>query len=378
VTIPRLADVLSVLDAHYPPSTAESWDAVGLTLGDPEQRVQRVLFAVDPTPEVVSEAISLDVDLLVTHHPLFLRGVHGFAATTAKGRMATSLVRGGVALFTAHTNADIAAHGVSDALADALSLLDVEPLRATPLEQDKVVTFIPAAHVQRVADAMADVGAGTIGNYARCRWSVTGDGYFLPGEGAAPVIGQVGRLEHVDEARLEILVPRRLRTDVIRALLAAHPYEEVAYDVYELAGATGATGMGRVGRLPTPMRLDAFVELVAASLPVTGVGVRWAGEADRGVEAVAVMGGAGDSMFDAVVASGADVIVTADLRHHPVTELRQRGDVAVVDPGHFASEWPWLPIAAQYLVSDLAGQGFDLEALVSTLSTDPWAGVVKA
>jgi putative NIF3 family GTP cyclohydrolase 1 type 2 len=192
------------------------------------------------------------------------------------------------------------------------------------------------------------------------------------------VIGEVGRIEHVDEARLEVLVPRRLRADVIRALLAAHPYEEVAYDVYELAGAAGATGMGRVGRLGAPMRLDEFAAHVAASLPATAAGVRWAGGPDRGIERVAVMGGAGDSMFDAVVASGADVIVTADLRHHPVTELRQGCDVAVVDPGHFASEWPWLPVAAQYLVSDLAAQGFDLEALVSTLPTDPWAGVVKA
>jgi dinuclear metal center YbgI/SA1388 family protein len=377
VTIPRLADVLAVLDAHYPPGTAESWDAVGLTVGDPEQRVQRALFAVDPTPEVVSEAISLDVDLLVTHHPLFLRGVHGFASTTAKGRMATSLVRAGVALYTAHTNADIARHGVNDALAEALSLIDVEPLRALPVEQDKVVTFVPASDVQRIADAMADVGAGTIGNYTRCRWSVTGDGHFLPGEGAAPVIGQVGRLEHVDEARLEILVPRRLRADVVRALLAAHPYEEVAYDVYELAGPHGPTGMGRVGRLADPLRLDHFAAHVAASLPVTAGGLRWAGDPDQSVQRVAVMGGAGDSMFDAVLASGADVVVTADLRHHPVTELRQRGTVAVVDAGHFATEWPWLPVAAQYLVSDLAGHGFDLEALVSTLPTDPWSGVVQ-
>jgi putative NIF3 family GTP cyclohydrolase 1 type 2 len=192
------------------------------------------------------------------------------------------------------------------------------------------------------------------------------------------VIGEVGRLEHVAEARLEILAARHLRSDVIRALLAAHPYEEVAYDVYELAAVAGTTGMGRVGRLAAPMRLDAFAGHVAACLPTTAGGVRWAGEPDRAIERVAVMGGAGDSMFDSVLASRADVIVTADLRHHPVTELRQRSEVAVVDPGHFASEWPWLPVAAQYLVSDLAGHGFDLEALVSTLPTDPWAGVVKA
>ncbi len=377
MTVPRLAAVVAALEQQYPPDAADSWDAVGLTLGDPDQSVQRVLFAVDPTAEVAAEAISSRSDLLVTHHPLFLRPVHGFAQSTAKGRLATDLVRAGVALFTAHTNADVAEHGVNDALADALGLSDLQPLIAKPVAQDKVVTFVPVDAVERVAAAMADVGAGTIGNYTRCSWSVVGDGSFLPGPGATPVVGEVGRVERTVEARLEILTPRSLRADVVTALVAAHPYEEVAYDVYELVGQPGSQGHGRVGQLEEPMSLASFAAHVAQSLPTTPAGVRWAGGAEQSVSRVAVIGGAGDSMFDAALTSGADVLVTADLRHHPVSELRGRAALAVVDPGHFASEWPWLPVAAQHLVSAMAGHGWDVEARVSTLVTDPWSGLVQ-
>jgi putative NIF3 family GTP cyclohydrolase 1 type 2 len=172
-----------------------------------------------------------------------------------------------------------------------------------------------------------------------------------------------------------VLVPRPLRAAAIEALLSAHPYEEVAYDVYERVGGTVTTGHGRVGRLPEPMTLSEFSTLVAQALPHTAAGVRFAGDPHRLVRRVAVIGGAGDSMFDAVVASGADVLVTADLRHHPVTELRERCDLAVVDPGHFASEWPWLPVVARDLVAVMAAHGWDVQARVSTLVTDPWNGL---
>ena len=378
MTVPRLGDVVAVLDAQYPPGTAETWDAVGLTPGDPDELVQRVLFAVDPTPEVAAEAVSGRFDLVVTHHPLFLRGVHGFAETSAKGRTAAELVRAGVALYTAHTNADVAADGVNDALGRALGLDALTPLLPMPVAEDKLVTFVPTDAVRDVAEALGGAGAGTIGKYTRCTWSVTGDATFLPGPGAAPLIGEVGRLERTAEARLEILVPRRMRAEVVRTLIQVHPYEEVAYDVYEVVGRPGATGFGRVGTLPAAMPLAEFAAHVARALPQTPAGVRYAGDALRGIQRIAVIGGAGDSMFDAVLASGADALVTADLRHHPVTELRERSDLAVVDPGHFASEWPWLPVAAQRLVAQTARHGWDVEGRVSTLVTDPWSGTAHA
>ncbi|HWK91060.1 MAG TPA: Nif3-like dinuclear metal center hexameric protein [Luteimicrobium sp.] len=286
---PRLADVVRVLEALYPPQTAESWDAVGLVAGDPAQPVRRVLFAVDPTWTVLDEAVEVGADLLVTHHPLLLRGVHSVAATTFKGAFVHRAIREGVAVYTAHTNADAARGGVAEALAELIGVEEGEPL-------------VPA-------DARD---------------------HTLP-----------------------------------------------------------AVGIGRVGRLTEPVPLRAFAERVAAALPGTAQGVRVAGDLDAVVERVAVVGGAGDSLFDAVRSSGADVYVTADLRHHPASELRERAEHEaraagagtarpfLVDVAHFASEWPWLEHAARDLVR-LLGETADashagkLDVRVSTRPTDPW------
>ena len=384
-----LADVVAALERRYPPRTAESWDAVGLVAGDPTQPVRRVMFAVDPTAAVVEEAVGWGADLLVTHHPLLLRPVHSMAATTPKGAVLHRLVRAGVALYVAHTNADAADGGVAHALADAVGLVDLEPLVAMPGEPlDKHVVFVPAPQAEAVLDAMSGAGAGRIGEYSRAAWTSPGTGTFVPSAAAHPAIGQAGVVEEVAETRVEMVAPRRLRRHVVAAMREVHPYEEPAFDVLEVAVPDTTTGTGRVGRLPVPLTLRAFGEQVAAALPATEQGVRLAGDLAATVERVAVVGGSGDSLFDAVRASGADAYLTADLRHHPASELRERADfdgVAggsgrpfLVDVAHFASEWPWLPRAAAQLRADLAagrGGGADgttVVTRVSTLRTDPW------
>ncbi|MEY9858006.1 dinuclear metal center YbgI/SA1388 family protein [Catenulispora sp. GAS73] len=271
---PTLRDVVAILEGVYDPAWAESWDAVGLVCGDPDEPVRTVGFAVDPVAAVIDEALERGADLLVTHHPLFLRGVHGVPATTFKGRLVHRLIRGGTALFTAHTNADSADPGVSDALAQALDLHDLRPLE-----------------------------------------------------------------------------PR-----------AANP---------EL-------GIGRVGELAAAEPLSAFAARVAAALPATSGGVRVAGDPDRPVRRVAVCGGAGDTLFGAVRSSGADVYVTADLRHHPASEALEAGGPALVDVAHWASEWPWLRHAAQTLRSTLGAAGTNVDTYVSTLVTDPWTAHLAA
>ncbi|ARU53482.1 Nif3-like dinuclear metal center hexameric protein [Cellulosimicrobium cellulans] len=287
---PTLGRVVRTLDELYPPSTAEAWDAVGLVAGDPGAPVRRVLFAVDPVEEVADEALAWGADLLVTHHPLFLRPVHSVAATTFKGSLVHRLIRGGCGLYVAHTNADAAERGVADALADALDLLHRVPLVAHP---------------------------------------------------------------------------------------APSPHE------------AASTGTGRVGRLAEPTTLRAFAQRVAQVLPPTVQGVRVAGDLDGLVESVAVVGGSGDSLFDAVRASGADVYLTSDLRHHPVSELRERarlegggeaGTPFLVDVPHYASEWPWLRYAAEDLARVLARAqpGTVVETRVSTLVTDPWTARIAS
>jgi dinuclear metal center YbgI/SA1388 family protein len=272
-----LADVVGALEDLYPPETAQSWDQVGLVAGDPAQPVRRVHFAVDPTLAVIEEARDLGADLLVTHHPLLLRGVHSVATTTAKGASVTHLVSGGVALYVAHTNADVASPGVCDALAQACGLADLEPL----------------------------------------------------------------------------------------AVVEGQP-------------------MGRVGTLSTPVPLAEFTTSLYAALPRAAGGIRVAGPPEARVQRVAVVGGAGDDMFGHVRASGADVYVTADLRHHPVLEAREEsrgGPPYLVDAGHWATESVWLASVEERLRAALAGlgaRGTTVETHISRLRTDPWDFVVGA
>lgn len=268
---PRLADVVAVCDELYPPSWAESWDAVGLVCGDPDARVRRVLFAVDPVLAVVDEVEDWGADLLITHHPLLLRGVHGVPATAPKGRVVHRLIRAGAGLHVAHTNADVAHPGVSDALARTLGLVNTRPI----------------------------------------------------------------------------------------ALDATDP--------------EGRRGLGRIGTVPERPTLGEFVDRAASELAMTGAGLRVAGDANHVVDAAAVCGGAGDSLLDTARMAGADVFLTADLRHHPASESRERGAPALVDAAHWATEWPWLAEASGRLADALTQRGTTVETRVSVLVTDPWS-----
>ncbi len=271
---PTLDEVLEVVERLYPPSTAQSWDRVGLVTGDLRQPVRRVHLAVDPTLAVIEEARALGADLLLTHHPLLLRGVHSVATTSAKGASVTHLVVGDVALYVAHTNADVAADGVCEALAEACGLATTQPLTESERQP-----------------------------------------------------------------------------------------------------------MGRVGDLEQPLALRAFVERLGTRLPEAAGGIRVAGPPDAVVRRVAVLGGAGDDLFDAVRASGADVYVTADLRHHPALEAREeaRGGIPyLVDAGHWASEQVWLARAEQALRAALGERAIRVETHISTVRTDPWTFVVGA
>lgn len=369
-----LAEVLKVLDRLYDPAWAESWDAVGLVTGELGQPVRRVLFAVDPMRAVVDEAIAGGFDLLVTHHPLLLKGVSSVAATTPKGRVIHDLIRSGTALHVCHTNADNANPGVSDALAAALTLKDTRPLKAMPSDpMDKLVVYVPVGETQAMIDALAAAGAGKIGYYDRAAWSSTGEETFRPLDGANPTIGKVGGIERVASDRVEMVLPRHRRRAVIEAMRAAHSFEEPAFDLYEMAALPSTRGGGRVGVLAEPLPLKQFAELVAERLPRTEHGVRVSGDPERLIETVAVVGGAGDSEFDRVRAAGVDAYVTADLRHHPATEARAYDEgPALVDVAHWASEWPWLKDAERLLIAGLAEQGSTVDTHISTLCTDAW------
>jgi dinuclear metal center YbgI/SA1388 family protein len=365
----RLGAVIEALDAAYPPGLAQSWDSVGLVCGDPDETLSSVTIAVDATAEVV-DAVP-DGGLLLAHHPLLLRGVDTVAADTPKGALIHRLIRSGRSLFTAHTNADSAAPGVSDALAQALGLtVDevLEPTLARP-ELDKWVIFVPPDNADALRAAIFAAGAGHIGDYSCCGWSVTGTGQFLPEVGANPAIGAVGTVERVVEDRVEVIAPARARQQVLTAMRQAHPYEEPAFDVIALQPLPAGVGLGRIGSLPRPEPLSAFVSRVRAGLPQTSWGVRAAGDPDTVVSRVAVCGGAGDSLLGAAAAADVQAYVTADLRHHPADEHRRASEVALVDVAHWASEFPWCEQAADVLRSAF---GTALSIDVCRIRTDPW------
>jgi dinuclear metal center YbgI/SA1388 family protein len=368
----QLQDVLALLDRWYPPHLADSWDAVGLVCGDPAAEVRRVLLAVDPVQAVADEAVEYDADLVVVHHPLFLKGVHGVAATTPKGRVVHQLLSHGCALFAAHTNADAPVGGVSESMAMALGLEDVTPLEPDPQQPlVKLVVFAPADAADHLRQALADAGAGRIGDYDSASFSSVGTGRFRPLDGAHPAVGSVGSLESVAEERIEVIASRHLGERLVEVVREVHPYEEPAYDVYELAPLPDRhRGSGRLGRLPGEMSLREFAGHVAAVLPGTAHGVRVAGDPERPLRTVALCGGAGDFLLDRARAAGADAYVTSDLRHHPASELLEHPDApALLDVAHWAAEWTWLPVLRDRLAAELADT---VDLRVSTTNTDPW------
>ena len=365
---PRAGDWIAALDELFPPPWAEPWDNVGLQVGDRAWPASRVLVALDPTSEVVEEAAERGCGLVVTHHPLLLRPRASLDLRDPVSRIAADAIRAEVAVVACHTNADVATPGVSDALAEALGIEVTGVLQGTGAGgRVKLVTFVPPESTAKVLDAVAAAGAGVIGEYTHCSFRVTGTGTFLPSELARPAVGEHGGLNQVEEDRLEILVPQELLGRAADALLDAHPYEEVAYDVYALAGGAGL-GLGRVGRLADPITA---ADLARATERELGARPRMAGIPERPVELVAVCGGSGASLIPDALQAGVHAYVTGDVKHHDAQDAAAAG-LIVIDAGHHSTEWPFVPRLAGRLAEAAATLGGDV--IVSDVDTDPFRG----
>jgi dinuclear metal center YbgI/SA1388 family protein len=349
--MPQLAEVIAALEGWFDPGWAESWDAVGLTCGDPAADVTRVVLAVDAVPATVAEAEAARAQLLLTHHPLLLTAVHSVAATDPKGGLVHRMIRAGVAHYVAHTNADVADPGVSDALAERLGLTGLRPLVAEPDDGPaKLVVYVPtddAAHLIEVLTAAAEPSPA---------WSTVGVA--------------TRHAERDAQTRVELAVPRRGLPAVLGALRRER--DEPVYDVFAQLPVAGSRGTGRVGELPDPTTLRGFVSQAVHALPRTAWGVRAAGDPDRPVRTVAVCGGSGSPFIDAARRAGADAFLTADLKHHTTLEAvteREPGAMALVDAAHWATEAPWLDAVAARLRERF---GTTVDVTVSATVTDPW------
>ena len=364
---------LSLVHDLYPPRHAAAWDNVGLQVGDPEWPVARVLVSLDVTGRVVDEAAEGPETLVLAHHPLLFRPLSSLTPATASGRTALRAARAGVAIAAAHTNLDVARDGAgtSDPVARVLDLQEVAPLDTVVVEGQrlKLVTFVPHDAVDAVVDALAAAGAGTIGDYTRCHFRVDGTGSFRAGEGADPHVGRVGEVHHEPESRVEMELPRRAVGAVVRALVAHHPYEEVAYDLHPVVDVDGH-GLGVVGQLPSPLPLRAVAARIREGLPAPHL--RHAGEPDRLVRRVAVVGGAGDSHIGTAAAAGADVLVTGDLRHHVTLDALEQG-LALVDAGHHATEVAAMPRWIERLGAAARERRLQAPVIASAVDTSPWS-----
>jgi dinuclear metal center YbgI/SA1388 family protein len=331
-----VADLLVLLGRDAPWEKAAEWDPVGLQLGDPGAPVGRAGVCHEVTAEVVEAVEREPVDLLVSYHPLLFRPTQSLVAgETPEGR-ALRLVRAGVALAVAHTNFDAAPGGSADALAAELGLEEVRAFGALEGRSTiKVATFLPAEAADRVLEAAVAAGAARIGNYTHCSWRAEGVGTFFAAEGTRPAVGAQAALNREPEVRLEFLAPRSRESAVLAALVAAHPYEEPAYDVYERRGELGQ--VGRIGGVPGELELGALVGAVRERLAPAAL--RVAGDLRRRVVRVAVVPGSGGDWLERAAELGADAIVTGDVAHHRARTALDRG-LAVVDPGHAATERP--------------------------------------
>jgi dinuclear metal center YbgI/SA1388 family protein len=340
----RVAQIAEAVERMAPLSLAEEWDNCGLQVGDPEAEVNQVLVALTPLPEVFEEAEERGADFLLFHHPLIFDPLKTIVTSSYPGGLLARAIRNGLTVYAAHTSYDAAPAGVSVALARTLGLDG--PLRVLSPRGAlrKLVVFVPEDNVDAVAKALAEAGAGAIGDYTECTFRTQGKGTFRGGECANPYLGEKGRLEEVEEVRVETVVPAHAVRRAVDAAIAAHPYEEVALDVYPVEGSPEGCGYGRLGTLPDRLTAEELREHVSESL---GFPSRLVADAGRRIETIAVLGGSGSSFIPEVAASGARAYVTGDVDYHDALLAESLG-LTVIDAGHAATELPSLePLALQ-------------------------------
>lgn len=363
--------ITSLIEKLAPRKLAEEWDNVGLLVGNPAGEISAVLLALDVTPEVVREAVTVGANLIISHHPLVFRPLKNIREDNPQGQLISNIIRNGIHVYCAHTNLDNAGEGVNQILARKLGLNDIQVLNPDKPEKIyKLVVFIPDTHVDLVRDAITAAGAGWIGNYSDCTFSTHGTGTFKASDNCKPFIGKPGVLEKASEIKLETVVKENQIDRVVRAMLKAHPYEEVAYDVYPLVNDAGRLGMGRIGRLEKPLVFREFMDMVKAFLNVPVL--RYGGDSEVTVKKIAVCGGSGASFIHKAVFAGADVLVTGDLKYHEAQDALSLG-LAFVDAGHYATEVPVIAALENYLKKNLVLEGISVPVFVSGSSKDSFS-----
>jgi len=367
---PRVSDIVGITNKIAPQHLAESWDNVGLQVGDPARQVRRILTALDPGRPAVEAAVEGGYDLLVTHHPFIFSPLKKIVASDEVGSLILLAVKHDLSVISLHTNYDIMSGGVNDLLAQRLGIAEAQPLKVTSSQEFlKLAVFVPAGHEDALLTALSPFSPN-LGNYRDCSFQTTGTGRFTPLAGATPFIGKVGAPESVQESRLELLIHKERLSSALAALKSAHPYEEPAFDIYPVLNRGETLGLGRIGMLPEAASAGAFARHVKERLGAPAV--RLVGDPERPVRKVALCGGSGASLLMEASRKGADLLVTGDLKYHEARDAEALG-VAVVDAGHFATEYPMVEGLAQALAAALLARRYDTTVEAFKGETEPFS-----
>ena len=366
---PRVSDILEIIDGIAPFSLAEEWDNVGLQVGDPTAAAARIMISLDPCREAVDEAVAKGCQLLLTHHPLIFTPIRSLNLQQQPDAILAKALRNNLTIAALHTNYDIAVGGINDLLAERIGLTRVGPLaRQHGEELVKLAVFVPKGHEDKVLEALFR-SSGHIGNYSDCSFQAEGVGTFRPLSGAEPFLGSPGRREYVEEKRIEVLLRAEDVPAACRALVAAHPYEEPAFDLYPLLNKGACRGLGRIGNLRAPLPLSQLARRLKDELRLGAL--RVVGDGGRLLDRVALCAGSGASLLRQAHVLGADVLVTGDVKYHDAREAEML-DIAVVDIGHFASEISMVSGVCARLREELKAKGFTADIMACESERDPF------
>ncbi|HIX54323.1 MAG TPA: Nif3-like dinuclear metal center hexameric protein [Candidatus Sphingobacterium stercoripullorum] len=359
----KLKNIVEYLEQVAPLAYQESYDNSGLLVGDPNQNIDKALVTLDCTEEVIQEAIANNCNLIIAHHPLIFKGLKKLTPENYISRALIKAIQNNVAIYAIHTNLDNVYGGVSSKIGEKLGLTETAILSQKRNILKQLVVYVPRSHVEQVREALFEAGAGAIGNYDQCSFNSAGYGTFRPGDQADPTIGTSGSQERVEETKIEVVFPADKERSIIVSMLAAHPYEEVAYHVLNLDNLHRYIGSGVIGNLPEEMTEEEFLLHLKESMHVKVI--RHTKLFNKSIKRVAVCGGSGSFLLKDAIRSGADVYVSADFKYHEFFDAED--NIVIADIGHYESEQ-----FTQELLIEIIREKFPNFAVLSTeIETNP-------
>ena len=330
----QIAQIISFLESTAPPSLQEHYDNAGLITGDTNWDCLGIICSLDATEEIVREAIAKNCNLVVAHHPIVFGGLKKINGKNYVERAIITAIKNDIAIYAIHTNLDNVIYGVNGKMAAMIGLQNVSILLAKDNTLRKLFTFVPADQTEKVRNAIFESGGGQIGNYNECSFNAEGTGTFKAGKGADPYVGNIGERHYEKEVKVEVIFPAYLESKIVAAMKAAHPYEEVAYDIVGLSNKHPQVGSGTIGELIQPMKENEFLEHLKKVFNLSII--RHTELKNKTIKKVAICGGAGSFLISNALGAGADVYVTADVKYHEFFDAN--GKMLLADIGHYESE----------------------------------------